>query len=137
MHTHSLYDEGLQEALRHKWIESQKRGMDLGDAALQDWYSRFWGLYCRTRRLEHVCGDRPWKEFDDREFSLIQRLLRENDLLLELILDRARCGKENLDIICWAREWGLSMDRVLEILEQLDLNRARLDPNWPARYPRN
>jgi hypothetical protein len=57
-------------------------------------------------------------------------LIRERDLLLELILDRARCGLENLDIILWAREWGMPMERVIAILEQLDLNRARLDPNY-------
>lgn len=134
MQTLSLYDEGQREAERHKWIESQKRGVDVGESGLAEWYQRYWFLYCRNRRLEHVCGDRPWREFAVEEFGLIERLLHEKDLLLELILDRARCGKENLDIILWAREWGLPMDRVVAILEQMDLNRGRLDPHGPPRF---
>ncbi len=126
----TLHSEGLQEALKHKWIESQKRGTDLGQSALDEWYARYWPLFCRNRLVEHVCGDRPCNEFDERRFGLIARLIRERDLLLELILDRARCGLENLDIILWAREWGMPMERVIAILEQLDLNRARLDPHY-------
>ncbi len=127
----SVYDDGLQEALRHKWIESQKRGMDLGSAAMAEWYYQFWGIYCRNRLLEHVSGAKPYTEFDSGRFGLISKLLHERDLLLDRILDRARAGNENLDIIIWAREWGLPMDRVIAILEQLDLNRARMDPNFP------
>lgn len=132
MHSLSLYDQGLQEALKHKWIESQKRGMDLGHAAMADWYYRFWRQYCRSRLLEHVSGDCPWAEFDTGRFGLIAKLIRENDLLLDRILDRVRHGAENLDIILWAREWGLNMERVIAILEKIDINRARMDPNWPS-----
>ena len=35
----------LQEILRHKWIESEKAGHDLGKAAVEDWikkYARLW-----------------------------------------------------------------------------------------------
>jgi len=122
----------MQEALKHKWIESQKMGADLGSAAMADWYYRYWRQYCRIRLLEHVSGARPWAEFEDGRFGLIAKLLRENDLLLDRILDRVRFGAENLDIICWAREWGLNMDRVITLLEKLDINRARIDPNWPS-----
>ncbi len=30
-----------QEILRHKWIESEKAGRDLGNDAVKDWLSRF------------------------------------------------------------------------------------------------
>ncbi len=30
-----------QEILRHKWIESEKAGRDLGNDAVRDWLSRF------------------------------------------------------------------------------------------------
>src|SRR5690606_22090768 len=47
----SLYEEAHAEALRHKWIESQKHGRDLGDWAIRDWYRRYWRLYCRCCRV--------------------------------------------------------------------------------------
>lgn len=31
----------MEEALRHKWIESEKAGRDLGEAAIQDWVSKY------------------------------------------------------------------------------------------------
>ncbi len=134
MDSGSLYDEGWREAERHKWIESQKRGRDLGESAVHDWYQRFWTRYCRSKCLEHLAGSRIWKEFDPGDFGLIESLLVEGDLLLELILDRAHSGWENLDIIRWTRDWGLPMERVIAILEQLDLNRARLEPDGPPRF---
>ena len=50
------------------------------------------------------------------------------DLLADRILDRIDAGHENLCIINWAIGWGLPTDRVVRILEQIDVNRARLDP---------
>lgn len=132
--TQSLYEEGLREAERHKWIESQKLGHDMGESALRDWYRRYWFRYCRSKRLEHLTGSRSWQEFGTEDFGLIGTLLREGDLLLDMILDRAYYGMENLDIIRWAFDWGLPMDRVISILEQLDLNRARLEPSGPPRF---
>jgi len=130
----SLYEEGLREAERHKWIESQKRGMDMGESALREWYQRYWFKYCRYKVLEHLEGSRSWREFSADDFGLIENLLSEGDLLLDLILDRAYFGMENLDIICWAHTWGMPMHRVIEILEQLDLNRARLEPVGPPQF---
>lgn len=50
-----------QEMLRHKWIESEKAGHDLGQTALMDWVDRYGiefhhyimargGIDCDTRR---------------------------------------------------------------------------------------
>jgi hypothetical protein len=130
----SLYDEGLQEAERHKWIESQKCGKDLGDSALTDWYRRYWPIFCRLRCLEHLNGSRRFREFAAEDHGLLSKLFREEDLLLEMILDRAYAGAENFTLIMWAADWGLPMDRVIGILEQLDLNRARLEPDCPPRF---
>jgi hypothetical protein len=132
----SLYEEGLREAERHKWIESQKRGVDLGDWALTDWYRRYWPLFCRLKCLEHLSGSRSWREFAPEDFGLVGTLIREEDLLLEMILDRAHAGMENLAILVWAQEWGLPLDRVIYILEQLNLNRAQLWPSEPPRFAR-
>jgi hypothetical protein len=37
------------EIERHKWIESEKAGHDLGEAAVQDWINR----YAKTFREEY------------------------------------------------------------------------------------
>jgi hypothetical protein len=123
----SLYDEAWQEALRHKWIESQKRGHDVGDPAIQEWYRRHWHGYCRYARIEHLEGCRRYREFGD-DFGHLVSLMVRRDLLTDRILDRFFAGYENLDIINWAMDWGLPVDEVIEVLVQLDMNRARLDP---------
>ena len=124
----SVYDEAWKEAERHKWIESQKHGHDLGDLAIHDWYRVYWYQYCRVRRLEHLGGHRRWREFGDEKFGQLYSLIVAGDLLVDRILDRVYAGHENLCIINWALDWGLPMDRVIDVLSQLDVNRARLDP---------
>jgi hypothetical protein len=54
-------------------------------------------------------------------------LIVKGDLLTDCILDRVYAGYENLDIINWALDWGLPMDRVRHILKQIDVNQARFD----------
>ena len=125
---HSLYDEAVQEADRHKWIESQKQGRDLGQLAIRDWYRVHWFRYCRCKRLEHVRGQRCWREFDETTFGQLYSLIITGDLLVDRILDRVDHGDENLDIILWAIEWGLPIRPVVRILEQIDVNRARMEP---------
>lgn len=127
----SVHQEGLREAERHKWIESEKRGRDVGTEALGQWYERFWPHYCRGKCLEHLTGRQHWREFDEDDFGLIPRLLVENDLLLDRILDRVVCGYENLDVIQWAFCYGIPLDPVLSVLHQLNINRARLEPVPP------
>lgn len=124
----SLYSAALEEAQRHKWIESQKHGHDLGDTALKDWFRRFWLPFCRTRRLEHVEGMQRWVEFAEQEFGQVFQLIMDDDLLCDRILDRMEHGFDNLEIINWGLEWGLPMPRVIDLLELIDINRARLEP---------
>ena len=57
----------------------------------------------------------------------LRRLIVAGDLLVDRILDRIYAGWENLDIINWAITWGLPRHRVVDILIQIDVNRARLD----------
>lgn len=132
--TLSLYDDGLKEAERHKWIESQKCGRDVGDSAMRDWYCRYWFRYVRCRRLEHVTGIRAWKEFGSEDFGKVGQLMEEGDPLLEKILEMARQGKENFNIVYWALEHGLCTDRVRYFLELIDLNAARLEPVGPPQF---
>lgn len=124
----SLYSVALEEALRHKWIESQKHGCDLGDSALKDWFRRHWLPFCRSKRLEHVEGMQQWTEFAEHEFGQVFQMIMDDDVLCDRILDRMEHGYDNLEIINWALAWGLPMPRVIEHLELIDINRARLEP---------
>ncbi len=122
----SVYVDGEQEAMRFKWIESERAGHDLGEAAIRRWVQCHWWGYLRARWLEHLQGKRFWVELDRGDFGLLQRRFVDESLLLDRILDRLKEGKENLDIIVWAQEWGIPIEPVLEILEALDINSRRL-----------
>ena len=81
--TASIHDEARREAQRHKWIESQKHGRDLGDQAIRDWYRKYWRAYCRHRRIEHLRGRKRWAEFDDEPFGKIDALIASGDSLVD------------------------------------------------------
>jgi hypothetical protein len=122
----SVYVDCEQEAQRFKWIESERAGRDLGDTAIRRWVQQHWWGYLRARWLEHLQGRRFWVELDRGDFGLLQRRFHENELLLDRILDRLKAGQENLDVIVWAVDWGISFQPVCEILEALDINSRRL-----------
>jgi hypothetical protein len=122
----SVYAESEQEALKYKWIESEKAGKDLGEDAIRRWVKQHWWGYLRARWLEHLQGKCFWVELDRGDFGLLQREFHDNTLLLDRILDRLKSGQENLDIIVWALNWGLPITPVLQILEALDINSRRL-----------
>jgi len=131
--TLSLHNEALAEALKYKWIESQKQGRDLGEAALKAWFRKHWLPFCRECRLEHIEGMCRWVEFAEHEFGQVYQLLLNGDLLLDRILDRMEFfGFDNLEVINWGLDWGLPMPRVLQLLELIDINRARLEPIAPS-----
>lgn len=127
MEKSSVYADGEQEALKYKWIESEKAGYDMGEAAIRRWVQFHWWGYLRARWLEHLHGKRFWIELDRGDFGLLQRKFLENTLLLDRILDRIKIGQENLDIISWAIDWHIPIDPVINILEALDINSRRLN----------
>jgi hypothetical protein len=122
----SVYIESEKEAQQFKWIESEKAGCDLGEAAIRKWVKDHWWGYLRARWLEHLQGRRFWVELDRGDFGLLQRKFHDNVLLLDRILDRLKAGQENLHIILWAHSWNIPTSAVLEILEALDINSRRL-----------
>ena len=124
----SLYERAFREAERHKWLESERRGYDVGDGAIREWYASRWPHFCRTCQLQHVAGRVRWREFDPDLFGSLHDAIASGNVLADRILDRIDAGWENLTILLWAREWGLPMKAVLTFLEQIDVNRARLDP---------
>ena len=122
----SVYADSDQEALRFKWIESEKAGCDLGEAAIRRWVQCHWWGYLRARWLEHLHGKRFWMELDRGDFGLLQQKFQDNSLLLDRILDRLKTGQENLDILIWALDWAIPLPDVCKILEALDINSRRL-----------
>src|SRR4051794_31540231 len=122
----SVRDQGEQEAKRHKWIESEKAGRDLGEAAILCWVHEHWNGFLRARWLEHLQGRTFWIELDHNDFGLLQNEFRDSQLIDE-ILARLKAGKENLDVLVWALDNGVRMQEVLEILEALDINSRRIE----------
>src|SRR6266516_1128691 len=113
MEKSSVYVDGEQEALRYKWIESEKAGRDLGETAIRRWVQNHWCGYLRARWLDHLQGKRFWVALDRGDSGLPKREFNDSDLLLDRILDRLKAGQENLDIILWAHDWHLDTQPVL------------------------
>ncbi|RPI74189.1 MAG: hypothetical protein EHM42_15675, partial [Planctomycetaceae bacterium] len=112
----SIYVECWNEVDRHKWIESQKKGCDLGQAAVRDWFRRYWPIYCRIARLEHVAGLRYWREFPAEDFRLLERLQDDEHIeAIEWILPLAWKGKENLNLIVGARDTPIPLARIMKV----------------------
>ncbi|MDB4614753.1 hypothetical protein OAH18_03580 [bacterium] len=126
----SIRDAAAAEAEAHKWRESQKLGRDAGEAALQQWYEEHWPDFCRFRALEHAEGQQAWREFDPQRFGELYELVQSKDPLLNEILRKILFERwENLDVLVWAFKHDEQIvDRVVRILEILDVNSARLEP---------
>src|SRR6476659_5589341 len=110
-----VYVDCEKEAEAFKWIESEKAGRDLGEAAIRRWVQDHWWGYLRARWLEHLQGKRFWIELDRGDFGLLQRAFQDEKDLLDRILDRLKVGQENLDVINWAIAQHITLDPVLKI----------------------
>src|SRR5688572_10633157 len=122
----SVYEACIEEENRHKWIESEKAGYDLGEGCIRTWVRKHWQGYLRARWVEHLQGKCFWVELDRGDFGLLQREFRDQAPLLDEILGWLKCGKENLDVIQWACTKSIPLDPVIEILTALDVNSRRL-----------
>ncbi len=122
----SVHDRGAVEAQRHKWIESEKAGRDLGEWAIRCWVRQHWNGFLREKWLEHLEGRTFWIELDHDDFGLLQREFRHSALISD-ILRRLKNGQENLDVLNWAIDNHLEMREVFEILETLDINSRRIE----------
>src|SRR5580658_7543119 len=128
----SVHDQGEQEAKRHKWIESEKAGRDLGEWAIRCWVREHWNGFLRARWLEHLQGRTYWIELDHDDYGLLQREFRDSRLIEE-ILARLKACQENLNILNWAIDNDLPIEEVLSILLALDINSRRIEFQLDAR----
>src|SRR5436305_11019409 len=97
----SVHEIGRVEAERHKWIESEKAGRDLGEWAIRCWVREHWNGFLRARWLEHLQGRTYWIELDHKDFGLFTREFRDSPLINEIVA-RLKAGQENLNVLVWA-----------------------------------
>ncbi len=128
----SIFDDSNDEACRHRWIESEKAGHDLGSGIYFSWFRQHWNRYVRSRYIEHVLGHRFWRELDLGDYGIVGRLkesfaYRSDCYLIDQILCMLSDGKENLDILIWSKNHSHDIEFVLQVLERLDINSRRLE----------
>jgi len=128
----SVHDRGAVEADRHKWIESEKAGRDLGEWAIRCWVRQHWNGFLREKWLEHLEGRAFWIELDHDDYGLLTRAFRDSPLI-EKIIQRLKKGEENLTILNWAIDDHLDMEEVFSILETLDMNSRRIECQLETR----
>ena len=125
---HSLTAHALCAMERHKWIESEKVGRDVGSVALRDWVDRYWTGHVRSRLMEHLYGWRCWGAFDEPDFGLLIRTTVEYYVAREVLHGVASIlgnGGENLDVIAWATDGGHDLNAIIWLLERIDINSKR------------
>ena len=66
---YSVHERGEAEAQRHKWIESEKAGRDLGNWAILCWVRHHWNGFLRERWLEHLQGRTYWYRAGSRRLT--------------------------------------------------------------------
>lgn len=125
----SLWELATREADDYRWIESERSGYDVGPIAQREWSRRYWRIFCRYRRLEHLMGQRRIREFDDESFGrLSEPELLRRPVFRFVIKHFADEGWENLQFVFWAPEHGFDLPELHEALSVVDVNAARIDP---------
>ena len=123
---HSVQESGIVEALRYKWIESERAGRDLGESAICCWVRHHWNGFLRAKWLEHLEGKAFWVELDQDDFGLLQHSFLDCPIKEE-VLYRLKCGEENLDVITWAIDERQDVKMLIDLLEALDINSRRIE----------
>lgn len=124
----SVHQVVKRELDLHKWFESEKAGMDVGEHAFRDWMQRFWDKFLRRRWLEHILGQVHWKELGAENFGICEHEFDNDPLaqvIVQLFIEGGNEG-ENLGIIMRAQDRGWPMEHVFEILHTIDINTYRM-----------
>jgi hypothetical protein len=125
---HSLTAHALYAMDRHKWIESEKFGHDVGDPSIKDWLDHYWKGWTRARLIEHLYGWRCWGAFLEEDFGLLSRVTVDYHVprrILEHVAAILADGGENLDVITWAVSTNHNLDQILWLLDRIDINAKR------------
>lgn len=128
----SVPEVARRHADAHRWFESERSGRDVGRAAYREWRQRYWRKFCRWRYLEHLLGVCCYREFETALFGTLREqqgwsLDQAMAFALQQVLHDDR---EQLDVLYHAPE-ELPRHRLVEVLQLLDVNGARLSPpDW-------
>lgn len=126
--TYSLTAHALAEIDRHKWIESQKVGHDLGRISCEQWLQLYWRSWVRVKLLEHLYGWRRWSAFPPEQFGIFLRTTLEHIVpaqVLARVSGILGTGGENLDVIDWAVDNGEDLNAIFWLLSTIDINAVR------------
>jgi len=130
---YSLWDLAWREAATFKWLESERNGYDVGPVALQEWCHRYWRIFCRYRRIEHLTGVQRIREFDEASFATLNDPDELRRPVVSFVVERfVDEGWENLHFVFWAEGYGFSDRELHDVLDVVDVNSARFDPPWSS-----
>lgn len=121
----SVYDQAWQEAYRHKWIESERRGHDIGHEAISEWSRRHFKRFYRWCHWLHLTGRQCFAEFPRQHFATVTE--PQGDVERQVIRQYWD-GQENLEIYWSAHGCGWPIEQVSVVLLALGINEARLSP---------
>jgi len=124
----SVRKKAVEEAHRHKWIESEREKRDLGYAAIRDWHEKYWRIFRRQCWIEHMYGEKYWIELDHHNFGVLKNIQMDT-MIMNSVLERLKQGGENLDIINWAKQENIPDNEIIRILTILNVNSSRISPD--------
>jgi len=124
---HSVLHHAAADYAAQKFLDWERLSYDIEPTASEHWRKRYWRLWFRAHWVEHVRGQRYWIEMGHDNFGMFAGAEAHDPLLVERVADRLIVGWENLGIILWASDWGLSLDNVIEILKKLNINHVRVN----------
>ena len=96
--------------------------------ASEQWLTRRWTSWVRSKLLEHLLGWRRWSAFSVRDFALLRResvLHIVQESVMEEVINRLANGGENLDIMDWAMHNDIDVDGVIHLLDRININEKR------------
>lgn len=132
-----MTDDAREEAERFRWLESEKAGYDLGEAAIHRWVALHWGAFVRGRALEHLAGVRFWLAMPRADFGALGREFADVPELVREVMARLAAGADNLTVLQWATDAHVPVNRVCDLLQRVDVNglTARFPPPDDADPP--
>lgn len=125
----SLWELATREADCFRWLESERSGYDVGPVAQREWSRRYWRIFCRYRRIEHLTGQRRIREFDEDSFGRLSDPELLSRPVFRFVIEHFTVeGWENLQFLFSADLHGFELRELHEALSVVDVNSVRFDP---------
>lgn len=132
---HPLYSLELEawwEAEYFKWLESERAGHDRGHPARQEWFRKYWDIFCRWRLIDHLYGRKRFKEFHDRAFGCLLNPEFANTLEVKFVLKHFLEDRwENIHFLALTWNRNLPREPLFQTLDLFRINDGRhQQPCW-------